>query len=310
MLDLVKIAGIRTTAVFTAAAVCASLQGESIPVPNGSFESPVTIFVNTHVDLWQKTPKPADYDESGGYQWEQLAGVFTNTPPANFDHIDNCDLGQAIYVFAVPQIGIFQDYNSTDWSHTNALQLFDARFEPGKAYDLTVGVMGGGGGMLEGVGFDISLYYRDTNGTPATVAVTHITNSAALFPSHTHLTDFTASLPVVRPTDPWAGQHAGILLVSTATAENQGGYWDLDHVRLYSVAQPILSPPTTAADGGVSVSWTSDLGYLFQLQSSSDLVSWQDEGSPLAGTGSAIATTVAAPAEKARFFRVQAALAP
>ena len=39
--------------------------GDTMVVPNASFESPLTPFVDTRIDSWQKTPKPFWYDESG-----------------------------------------------------------------------------------------------------------------------------------------------------------------------------------------------------------------------------------------------------
>src|SRR5439155_12475624 len=88
-----------------------SLRAGSISVPNNSFESPVTVFVDTHIDSWQKSAKPPWYDESGGYLWDQLTGTFKNTPTNSSDHIDNCDGNQAAWMFAVPEVAIFQDYN-------------------------------------------------------------------------------------------------------------------------------------------------------------------------------------------------------
>ena len=286
------------------------LRSESIAIPNGSFESPSAVFVNTHIDSWQKTPKPADYDESGGYQWEQLAGVFTNTPATSFDHIENCDLGQAAYLFAVPQIGIFQDYDSTDWSHSSPLHALDVRFEVGSAYDLVVGIIGGGGGMLEGTGLDMGLYYRDTNGTRVVVGVLHVTNSAVSFPNHTRLVDYTLSLPVVKPDDAWAGQHLGILLVSVAIPANQGGYWDLDHVRLFKLRSPVLTITKSAGNGSLVLSWGSEMGYRFQVKSSQDLLTWSDFGSPQDGTGTVLILPIPTAYTEGIYFRVEANLAP
>jgi hypothetical protein len=39
----------------------------SIPIPNGSFELPVTPFVSVNVDAWEKPPKPDWYVEEGGF---------------------------------------------------------------------------------------------------------------------------------------------------------------------------------------------------------------------------------------------------
>src|SRR5215216_3940520 len=96
--------------------LCAILTGSAgtIYVPNGSFESPDTPFADPRIDAWQDNPKPDWYDESGGFTWDQLTGTFENTDPTDVSHIDNVAGSQAMYMFAVPQVGIFQDYNSVD----------------------------------------------------------------------------------------------------------------------------------------------------------------------------------------------------
>jgi len=119
-------------------------------VPNSSFESPATPFVNTHVDSWQKSAKPDWYEENGAYTWEQLTGVFKNTPDTSPDHIDNCDGQQAMWMFVVPEVAIFQDYSTLDWNDVEPTHDFNVRFEPGKSYQLTVGVIGGGGQHVAG----------------------------------------------------------------------------------------------------------------------------------------------------------------
>ena len=60
--------------------------------------------------------------------------------------------------------------------------------------------------MKDGVTLQLSLYYRDAASNMVTVAATTITNSAQLFPTNTHLVDFSVYVPGVRATDPWAGQ--------------------------------------------------------------------------------------------------------
>src|SRR5436190_21307504 len=76
-------------------------QAKTISVPNGSFESPQTSFVTLQVDSWEKTLK----DQPGG-QFDQLVGIFKNTTNGAADHIDNMDGEQAVYIFAVPGVGI------------------------------------------------------------------------------------------------------------------------------------------------------------------------------------------------------------
>src|SRR5256885_1150268 len=137
----------------------ASVVGGTISVPNGSFESPATDFVNTHIDSWQKSAKPDWYNESGPFLWDQLTGVFKNTAATSADHIDNCDGNQAAWMFAIPEVAIFQDYNSVDWNHSIPPHDFNVIYEAGKSYHLTVGVIGGGGNMFQGASLRIRLDY-------------------------------------------------------------------------------------------------------------------------------------------------------
>ncbi len=207
----------------------------AIPIPNGSFEGPSTTFVNTNIDSWQKTPQPADYHASSGYQWYQLAGVFDNTAPDQPDHIYNLDGDQAAYVFADPKVGLFQDYNSFGDDSTATSHEFNATFAVGQSFTLTVGVNGGGGNMTEGAQLLIALYYRDGQGNMVTVAGTDVVYTPAAFPVHTLMYDYQATTSLVQASDPWAGQNIGILIYSDSPdAIVPGGYWDVDNVRLYS----------------------------------------------------------------------------
>ena len=86
--------------------------------------------------------------------------------------------------------------------------------------------------MSNGATMQISLYYRDLASNLVTVAATSITNSSELFSNHTHLIDFQAYVPTVKSGDAWAGRNIGIQLLSTVSSNLQGGYWDLDNIRL------------------------------------------------------------------------------
>lgn len=253
-----------------ATAVACTLLAGAISVPNASFESPVTPFVSTQIDAWQKAPKPAWYDETGGFFWDQLVGLFKNTPAGSADHIENCDGAQAIWLFAVPEVALFQDYDSVDWNDPSPSHAFDARFEVGKSYRLTVGVIGTGGNMLEGVPLEIGLYYRDADGDPAIVASTTVTNSAAVFPDRNHFVDFAVQVPTVQVGDAWAGQHIGVRFLSTVSAAMQGGFWDLDNVRLAASSPPTLSGPAVA-DGQFQFTLQSEPGLAFDILTTSDL---------------------------------------
>jgi hypothetical protein len=226
--------------------------GANIIVPNASFEfpAPSPFFpYSTILDSWQKTPKPDWYDDGGGlYLWEQLSGIFKNTPVGSSDHIVNCDGAHAAWLMAVPEVCFFQDYDSIGSNETNASHAFNAIYEPGKSYQMTVGLFGGGaggnGGMYLGATIELSLYYRDANSNRVIVAATTITNSAELFTSNTNLVDFAVTVPTIQAGDAWAGQNIGIQFLSTVSTNLQGGYWDLDNVRLVSVVTPQLVNPT------------------------------------------------------------------
>ncbi|MGV3773751.1 MAG: hypothetical protein ACO1QB_12675 [Verrucomicrobiales bacterium] len=278
-------------------------------VPNGSFELPTTTFVDTRVDLWQKTAKPEWYDESGGFLWDQLSGVFINTAPGEPDHIDNTDGNQALYLFAVPEVGIFQDYESNDHAHTAPLNAFTTTFEPGKSYQLNVGVVGGGGGMVEGATLQLGVYYRDTNGNRVNIGSSTVTYTPENFPNTTHLVDYQVNIPVVKADDAWAGKHAGISILSTVSSTTVGGFWDLDHVRFTAKEGEDISIKISKKESNLRIAWNSVVGQSYQVQTSQDLVSWSDLEIPIAGDGSELQKVIDAN-QPTRFFRVVVSTLP
>ncbi|MCC7375001.1 MAG: hypothetical protein IT581_10110 [Verrucomicrobiales bacterium] len=237
----------------------------SIDLPNDSFESPATDFVDNRVDAWQKTPKPFWYDESGGFTWDQLSGVFKNTEPGKDDHLENADGAQAFYLFAVPGVGI-----QLDAGFTNSATPFLARFQPGNAYSLTTAVQGGGGGMTNGVTLQLALYYLDASGMPQVVASTTVTNDTATFPSRHLLSDFAVRTPTVNGTDPWAGKGIGIRVLSTVDPALAGGYWNIDHPRLLAHPAPALLAPGVATNQASFVI-RGDPGSRTEILSSDDI---------------------------------------
>ncbi len=212
--------------------VCGLAQAESIALPNGSFESPETPFADPRLDNWEKSPQPVWYQGGQDFPWEQLVGQFLNTAPGTSNYIDNVEGKQAAFLFALPEVAISQDYNTLSGTNTVPGHEFNVLFEPGKSYALTVAVLGGGGGMTNGATLELSLYYRDAASNRVTVAATTITHSTALFPTNSHLIDFQARTAVVQASDAWAGKNIGVRLASTGGFELQGGYWDVDNVRL------------------------------------------------------------------------------
>jgi hypothetical protein len=281
------------------------LPAQVIPVPNGSFESPATTFVSININSWEKSPKPDWYVESGGFLWSQLTGLFKNTPRTAADHVDNLHGNQALWLFAVPEVAMFQDFYSMDWNDSVPTHEFDVRFQVGRSYHLTVGVIGGNGGMVEGATLDLRMFYRDPGGHRVTVARTTITNSPVVFSNTTHLLDFEVHVPRVRADDAWAGQNLGIEFCSTVSTNLQGGYWDLDNVRLF--AGPALLDPAWA-DGQFQFTLRSEPGLRFGILTTTNAAlpdsGWNQIGTFTNVTGTGRFTDPASGVNQ-RFYRAQ-----
>ncbi|PWU21656.1 MAG: hypothetical protein C5B50_01200 [Verrucomicrobia bacterium] len=221
----------------TLVATGSRLAAQPISVPNFSFESqtaPASYpYVNINVDFWQKAPEPAYYGPAigmpYGIPWAGTAGVFLDVNPyANHDGV------QCGYILGFPQVTLFQDYSSSP-THD-----FNATFDVGKSYDLTIGVFGKNT-LAPGSTLDLSLYYLDGSGNHVSVATTTVTYSAAAFPTNTPLSliDYHVDVPTVQASDAWAGKNIGIQLLSTTPLElSTGGNWDFDNVRLTAVPEP------------------------------------------------------------------------
>jgi hypothetical protein len=279
---------IRTLVVIGALTVWSDLlQAELIPVPNGSFETPPTVYADPRIDSWQKTPKPDWYNEGGGFLWIYNTGVFTNLPGTG-DYIDNCDGGQGMWLFAVPEVGLFQDYDSVDWNDPAPTHDFDVTFEVGKTYQLAVGVIGTGGGMSNGVTLELSLYYRDAASNKVIVAATSVTNLSTIFSNNTHFIDCYVNAPTVKAGDPWAGEHIGIQFLSTVSSNMQGGYWDLDNVRLTEITPLVLSSPLWT-NNQFQFLLQSETGLAYEILAATDLAmplsNWSSAGTITNMTG-------------------------
>jgi len=277
-----------------------------IPVPNGSFEGPATTFVTTRVESWQESPKPDDYVEGGGFQWDQLTGSFRNTLPGSADHLLNIDGNQALYLFALPGVGIFQDVESKDFDDPAPSRQFDVVYRPGYRYTLTAGVLGMGANMLEGVPLELSLYYVVDVTNRLAVATRVITNSLGMFPDRNHLVGFSVSSDPVSAADPWAGRPLGIRIQSIVPDERKGGYWDVDDVRLEAEsALPVITPLRFSRSGdGLRITFGSRTGYAYRLQRSEDLGRWEDAGEMLIGNDTTLEFT--ASGSNRVFYRVEA----
>ena len=264
---------------------------ENIGVPNFSFESVATQFADPRINSWQKPAQPGTFDTNIFGTWDNLAGVFFNSSPTNSDHIVNAEGSQLAYVFAYPQMAIFQDYNSTDWSNASPTHAFNAKFTPGKSYSLTVGLTSSSQEPLtEGSALLLSLYYRDASSNMVTVASTTVTYDTNLFTNLTPLQEFKVKLPVVRAAAPWAGQNIGIQFESIVAPNLIGGVWDLDNVRLTEMMATILTPPIVNVKQ-VIFTLQSEPGLLFEIQANTNLTAgasgWVSIGSITNTTGSA-----------------------
>jgi hypothetical protein len=238
-------------------------------LPNNSFERPETDFASPFLDSWQKAPQPVWYNDPM-FPWEQLMGLFLNTTNGSPNHINNMEGKQATFLFALPDVAIFQDFISISGTNAGPTHEFNLSYETGKSYSLTVGVLGGGGGMTNGATFEISFYYRDAASNKVTVAATTITNSASLFPTNTHFTDFSVRVPTVRGDEPWAGRKVGVQLASTVGFDKLGGYWDVDHVRLGVAEDPVLKDASFT--NGTSAFTLQSLPGRYEVLASADLV--------------------------------------
>jgi len=240
------------------AAVCSPLYAQySITVPNFSFENPTAPntfpFVNINIDSWQKAPEPAYYGPAigtpFGIPWVGTAGVFLDVNPyANHDGV------QAGYILAFPEVTLFQDYT------TSRTHDFNAAFDVGNSYTLTIGVFGKST-LAAGSTLELILYYLDDANNHVPVASTTVTYSTAAFPITTplNLIDYSVHVPTVQKGDAWAGKKIGIQLLSTTPLQlSTGGNWDLDNVRLTAEKKEKKPKKNGTGTSAIEISTTSD----------------------------------------------------
>lgn len=253
-------------------------------IPNFSFESQPTEFVDTRIDSWQKFAVPGVTNAGDA---DQLTGLFINASGTP-DFIDNAEGNQLAYIFADPGVGFFQDVNSTDWLNGIPTHAFNRKFKVGKAYTLTVGLTTSQEEQLtNGSSIELSLYYRDLSNNVVTVAANNVTYLTNVFTNATHLLDYEVNVPQVRPTDPWAGKNIGIAIQTTTQLQFVGGVWDLDNVRLAEFVPTSLAQPTEKS-GQFGFTLVSDANLAFAIFSSTNLTSanWTNIATVMSQTGS------------------------
>jgi hypothetical protein len=246
-------------------------QAGALTVPSYSFETPDASMVEAYPGFtyWEKNPQPTNYDDSAG-PWDYTMGVFYNFPGDT--HIDNCDGQQVSFIYENPGAGIFQDYNSQDEMQAGPSHAFNYTYKATNAYTLTVAVLGYTGDnapLSTNATISLSLYYRDSSNNMVTLGSTTVTNTVANFPTHTHFLDFQVQLPAVRTNDAWAGQNIGIALNSSLTDTN-GGYWDVDNVRLVETPTPALQN-VALTNGQIGFTLLSQPGLIYNIQTTTNV---------------------------------------
>ncbi len=218
------------------------LLAQPINVPNYSFESQSAVGfpfdTNPFLDSWQKIAEPEYYTPAFGsfeIPWIGTAGGFINASGFNPTPYGNVVGAQAGYILMVPQVTLFQDYSTTP--------EFDATFEVGMSYNLTIGLYAKSsfGEIPAGSTLELSLYYRNDSDDKVKIGSTIVSYSAELFPitEELNLIDYQVNVPTVQAGDEWAGRHIGIQLESTIPLElTSFANWDFDNVRLTAVPEP------------------------------------------------------------------------
>ena len=294
-------------AVFTATLIflAGNVRAQTIYVPNADFGLPYTDYATNSICAWQTLPQPAGYEYP--YPWDETTGVFFNNPDyAPYgEYIYNCDGAQAAFLFALPGVGIFQDYASAP------AHAFNATFEVGKSYALQAGLIASTGfGESPGVSLQMSLYYRDNASNMVTIASTNIVYTTDVFTSVTNFVTFNLNVPAVQAGDAWAGQHAGIEFLSTVSADLEGGYWDLGNVQLLNT--PALINPSWSS-GQFGATLLSPPGQVFQILAATNLSvpvsSWTNVVT-LTNVSGSISFVDPATNYNARFYQAQQVASP
>jgi len=204
---------------------------------------------------------------------------YTNATSSSDTYIYNCDGVQAAFLFGVPQVAIFQDYDTNAPTHA-----FNATYNVGKGYTMTVGLIGGGGGMPVGSTFELDLFYVDASLNMDIIASTTVTNTPETFATDTEFIDYQVTLPPVKASDAWAGQRIGVQFQATPDfydAAMWGGYWDADNVRLVETT-PLSLGGAGVTNGQFGFTVQSEPNVVFQVLATTNLAlpmsSWTSLG--------------------------------
>ena len=195
---------------------CTAIAG-SLPLVNGSFESPQTTFATPTIDGWV-TDGPI-LDPQFGFN--PFTGVFLNTAPAEPDHITNVDQDQIAFIGTQTGNEIVQVISGTP-------------FQPGE-YTLTAGVaISLGASPAATDALRLALFYEDDAGARQIVASTDILNDAATGLSANLLKTFDTSA-VLDLSSPAIGRDVGVLITTIGQPD---GFFDIDAVSVSFIPEP------------------------------------------------------------------------
>ena len=154
----------------------------------------------------------------------------------------------------------------------------------------------------------MSLYYRDGSNTILNVASTVVTYQTNVFTNLTHLLDFQVRVPLVRQSNPWAGQNIGIEFESIVAPNLIGGVWDLDKVRLSEVVATSLSQPRMEG-GQFNFVVQSEPGLAFEIEANTNVTQtasgWANVGGLTNTTGASVFSDKLTGSQQ-RFYRARA----
>jgi len=274
-----------------------TLADEALVIPNHSFERPVTSFVTLELDSWERFPKPAAYVEEGGFLWSQLTGTFANAAPGSSDHLTNLQGNQSMWVFAVPDNGVWNRVLSSDG-------VSEARVVAGDSYRLTVDLLGTGGAMKPGVPITLSVQALGSGVERIPVASFTVTNSVDLFPVRTRMRTFEFVSDPVPAGHPAVGQGLAVEVRSTVSPADEGGYWNVDALQLVRLSPATLELTILGMGDVVRLGWGSRAGWRYRLHRSATLGVGEPMGAEISGTGETMVMEVPVEPEGGIFFRL------
>lgn len=232
------------TAVTVTLAAAAVGRGNTVNVPNDSFEQDAVLSFYPDAAIWEETGPVAEDPQLPGVVDSLDTGIFRNY---QFDQ--SGPLPYYITNAAGDQLGFIGA------DHTRNIAYFQSlseSFQAGSAYDLTVAV--GASWFFPPLAINpndppqvdpgpaslaLRLYYESQPGTRQTIAETLVHADQV---QSTQLTDFNVSLPALATASPAVGKPIGIEI---APHFGVSGFWNLDNVRLQETV--IVPEPSAIA---------------------------------------------------------------